>query len=105
MQFAKLGNTGMTVSRICLGCMSYGGGLQPEWAMPRDWALDQDEAREHFVVSLKAGVNLFDAADVYSTGLNEEITAHWLEELASSDDIVVATKPWRRWGAAITVAG
>ena len=98
MQFAKLGNTGMTVSRICLGCMSYGGGPQPEWAMPRDWALDQNEAREHFVVSLEAGVNFFDTADVYSIGLSEEITGHWLGELASRDDIVVATKAWGKMG-------
>jgi len=64
MQFTKLGNTGMTVSRICLGCMSYGGGPQLEWVMPRDWALDQNEAREHFVVSFEAGVNFFATADM-----------------------------------------
>ena len=94
MEYARLGNTGMTVSRICLGCMSYGGGPQPEWAMPRDWALNQEDAREHFAVALEAGVNFFDSADVYSIGGSEEITGHWLNEMASRDDIVVATKVW-----------
>jgi len=92
MEYTKLGNTGITVSRICLGCMTYGGGPQPQWAMPRDWALGADEAREHFAVALDAGVNFFDTADVYSVGASEEITGRWLNEMASRDDIVVATK-------------
>lgn len=92
MQYTKLGKTGMTVSRICLGCMTYGGGPQPPWAMRRDWALDETEAREHFALALEAGVNFFDTADVYSVGASEEITGHWLNEMASRDDIVVATK-------------
>jgi 1-deoxyxylulose-5-phosphate synthase len=86
MQYAKLGNTGITVSRICLGCMSYGDG---KW---REWTIDADAAREHFAVALEAGVNFFDTADVYSIGVSEEITGRWLGEMASRDDIVVATK-------------
>ena len=92
MQYTKLGRTGMTVSRICLGCMSYGGGKQPNWARPRDWALSKEEAREHFAAALEAGVTFFDTADVYSVGLSETITGHWLGEMAQRDDIVVATK-------------
>jgi 1-deoxyxylulose-5-phosphate synthase len=92
MEYTKLGNSGITVSRICLGCMTYGGGPQPSWAMPRDWALGADEAREHFAVALDAGVNFFDTADVYSVGGSEEITGRWLGEMASRDDIVIATK-------------
>ena len=92
MQYTKLGRTGMTVSRICLGCMSYGGGEQPAWARPRDWALSKEEAREHFALALDAGVTFFDTADVYSVGLSETITGHWLGEMAQRDDIVVATK-------------
>lgn len=92
MEYTKLGNTGVTVSRLCLGCMTYGGGEQPKWAMRRDWALGVDEAREHFAVALEAGVNFFDTADVYSVGASEEITGRWLNEMASRDDIVVATK-------------
>src|SRR5689334_4271333 len=92
MQYTKLGNTGVVVSRICLGCMSYGGGEQPPWAMRRDWALGAEDAREHFAVALEAGVNFFDTADVYSIGASEEITGAWLGEMASRDDLVVATK-------------
>src|SRR6516164_3433196 len=98
MQYTKLGNTGVVVSRICLGCMSYGGGEQPSWAMRRDWALGADEAREHFSVALEAGVNFFDTADVYSVGGSEEITGRWLSEMASRDDIVVATKVFGAMG-------
>lgn len=86
MQYTKLGNSGITVSRICLGCMSYGDG---KW---REWTLGAEEAREHFALALEAGVNFFDTADVYSNGVSEEITGRWLGEMASRDDIVVATK-------------
>ena len=86
MQYTKLGKTGITVSRICLGCMSYG---DKKW---RDWALTMDEAREHFATALESGINFFDTADVYSVGGSEEITGRWLSEMASRDDIVVATK-------------
>src|SRR5215470_15963780 len=98
MQYTKLGNTGLTVSRLCLGCMTYGGGPQPPWSLQRDWALGMEEAREHFAVSLEAGVNFFDSADVYSVGASEEITGRWLNEMASRDDIVVATKVFGRMG-------
>src|SRR5690349_16625864 len=67
-------------------------GEQPTWAMPREWALGTEEAREHFSVALDAGVNFFDTADVYSVGASEEITGRWLGEMALRDDIVVATK-------------
>ena len=92
MRYTKLGKTGLTVSRICLGCMTYGGGPQPPWAMRRDWALGAEEAREHFALALEAGINFFDTADVYSVGLSEEITGRWLGEMAARDDLVVATK-------------
>src|SRR6266446_4001761 len=92
MEFTRLGNTGMTVSRICLGCMSYGETKSPEWARQREWAVDADEAREHFAIALDAGINFFDTADTYSAGVSEEITGRWLNEMASRDDIVVATK-------------
>ena len=100
MQYTKLGNTGITVSRICLGCMSYGGGEQPPWAMRRDWALSAEEAREHFSVALEAGVDFFDTADVYSVGASEEITGRWLNEMASRDDVIIATKVFGAMGPA-----
>jgi 1-deoxyxylulose-5-phosphate synthase len=86
MQYAKLGRTGLSVSRICLGCMSYG---DKKW---RDWVLTVEEAREHFAEALEAGINFFDTANVYSVGVSEEITGRWLNEMANRDELVVATK-------------
>ena len=86
MQYAKLGRTGLSVSRICLGCMSYG---DKKW---RDWVLTVEEAREHFAEALEAGINFFDTANVYSVGVSEEVTGRWLNEMANRDELVVATK-------------
>lgn len=95
MQFTSFGKTGITVSRLCLGCMSYGGGDLPSWALgTKGWHLNKEEAREHFALALESGINFFDTADVYSAGRSEEITGAWLKEMASRDDIVVATKVW-----------
>jgi 1-deoxyxylulose-5-phosphate synthase len=93
MQFTRFGNTGITVSRICLGTMSYGGGEMPSWALgTKGWHVDKAGAREHFKIALDSGINFFDTADVYSGGLSEEITGYYLREMASRDDIVLATK-------------
>jgi aryl-alcohol dehydrogenase-like predicted oxidoreductase len=93
MQFTTFGKTGMTVSRLCLGCMTYGGGEMPAWAQgTKGWHVSKEDAREHFALALESGINFFDTADVYSAGLSEEITGHWLKEMASRDDLVVATK-------------
>jgi aryl-alcohol dehydrogenase-like predicted oxidoreductase len=93
MQYTRLGKTGITVSRLCLGCMSYGGGDLPDWALgTKGWHVGLEDAREHFAIALDAGINFFDTADVYSVGRSEEITGALLKELASRDDVVVATK-------------
>jgi aryl-alcohol dehydrogenase (NADP+) len=93
MQYKLLGNTGITVSRLCLGCMSYGGGDLPDWALgTKGWHVDKEGARDHFKIALDSGINFFDTADVYSAGLSEEITGLHLREMASRDDVVVATK-------------
>src|ERR1700730_9025242 len=93
MQYTLLGKTGITVSRICLGCMSYGGGELPDWALgKKGWHVNKQDAREHFNTAIDAGITLFDPADVYSAGLSEEITGEYLREMASRDEIVVATK-------------
>jgi aryl-alcohol dehydrogenase (NADP+) len=93
MQYKKLGKTGITVSRLCLGCMTYGGGDLPEWALgTKGWHVGKEEAREHFATALEAGINFFDTADVYSIGRSEEITGAHLKAMASRDDVVVATK-------------
>jgi 1-deoxyxylulose-5-phosphate synthase len=86
MKYVKLGNTGMTVSRICLGCMSYG---TRKW---RNWVLTEDEAREHFALAIEAGINFYDTANVYSTGASEQITGRWLGEMGRRDELVIATK-------------
>jgi 1-deoxyxylulose-5-phosphate synthase len=99
MQYTLLGKTGITVSRICLGCMSYGGGELPDWAQgTKGWHVDKEDAREHFKIALDAGINFFDTADVYSAGLSEEITGIYLKEMASRDDVVVATKVFGNMG-------
>jgi aryl-alcohol dehydrogenase-like predicted oxidoreductase len=86
MKYVKLGKTGLTVSRICLGCMSYG---TKKW---RDWVLTEDEARPHFARAIEAGINFFDTANVYSLGASEQITGKWLGEMGRRDELVIATK-------------
>jgi aryl-alcohol dehydrogenase-like predicted oxidoreductase len=96
MEFRRLGNTGLSVSRICLGCMSYGDpdasvpGATPRW----EWALREDESRPFFKRALELGVNFFDTANVYSVGASEEITGRALREFARREDVVIATKVW-----------
>jgi len=87
MKYATLGRTGITVSRLCLGCMSYGAST---W---RPWILDGEEAaRPFFRAAVEAGINFFDTADGYSLGRSEEITGKMLKEFASREEIVLATK-------------
>ena len=87
MQYVDLGKTGLKVSRICLGMMSYGS---PEW---RDWALTQDEGFPIIKRAVELGINFFDAANVYSLGVSEEITGRVLKDLFKGrDEYVVATK-------------
>jgi aryl-alcohol dehydrogenase-like predicted oxidoreductase len=86
MKYTTLGNTGLVVSRLALGCMSYG---DPKW---RPWVLPLEEARPFFRRALEAGINLFDTADMYSLGVSEEITGRLLREMGRLDELVVATK-------------
>ena len=86
MQYTTLGSTGLTVSRICLGCMSYGS---PQW---RHWVLDEAAAQPFFKFALDSGINFFDTADMYSLGVSEEITGRALRSMAKLDEIVIATK-------------
>ena len=93
MKFTTFGKTGITVSRLCLGCMTYGGGDLPDWALgTKGWHVNLEDSREHFKIALDSGINFFDTADVYSVGRSEEITGTHLKDMASRDDIVVATK-------------
>ncbi len=86
MKYTRLGNTGLEVSRICLGCMSYG---DPKW---RPWVLDDETARPHFKRALEHGINFFDTADMYSLGASEAVTGRALGDLASRHDYVLASK-------------
>ena len=88
MQYTQLGTTGMKVSRIALGMMTYGSRA---W---RDWVLDEREARPFVQRALDAGINFFDTADSYSIGVSEEITGRALKELTQRDRVVIATKVW-----------
>jgi aryl-alcohol dehydrogenase-like predicted oxidoreductase len=86
MKHTTLGNSGLTVSRICLGCMSYGSS---KW---RPWVLDEPEARPFYRRALELGINFFDTADMYSKGVSEEVTGRALREMANLEEIVLATK-------------
>jgi 1-deoxyxylulose-5-phosphate synthase len=94
MDYARLGNTGLKVSRICLGCMSYGDPdkAAPDGSRRWPWALREEESRPFFKRALEAGINFFDTANVYSAGASEEIAGRALKELARREDIVLATK-------------
>ncbi|NQZ96391.1 MAG: aldo/keto reductase [Myxococcales bacterium] len=86
MKYVRLGTTGLRVSRLCLGCMSYG---TPEW---RPWVLEEANAKPFFRRAVEAGVNFFDTADGYSLGASEEVTGRALREYANLDECVLATK-------------
>lgn len=99
MEMTTLGRTGMRVSRICLGCMSYG---TPEW---RPWVLDEEQARPFFRHAIEAGINFFDTADTYSDGVSEEVTGKLVREMAKLDDCVIATKVYYPVGKGINNYG
>jgi aryl-alcohol dehydrogenase-like predicted oxidoreductase len=86
VKYTYLGRTGVTVSRLCLGCMSYG---DPAW---RSWVLDDSASRPFFRRAVEAGINFFDTADMYSLGVSEEVTGRALREFAKLEECVVATK-------------
>ncbi len=86
MQYTNLGPTGLKVSRICLGMMTYGTS---KW---RDWVLDEDASRPFIQRALELGINFFDTADMYSVGVSEEVTGRALRDFAQRDRVVIATK-------------
>lgn len=86
MEYLNLGQSGLKVSRICLGTMTYG---TPSW---REWVLEEDESRPFFKQALELGINFFDTADAYSLGVSEEITGRALRDFARRDEVIIATK-------------
>ena len=88
MKYVKLGSTGLDVSVICLGCMSYG---IPDRGN-HEWTLDEDASRPFIKRAVEAGINFFDTANVYSDGTSEEIVGKALGDFARRDEVVLATK-------------
>lgn len=86
MEYVRLGQTGLKVSRICLGMMSYG---TPEW---REWVLNEAAARPFVQRAIELGINFFDTADMYSLGVSEEVTGKLLKEFSTREEVVLATK-------------
>ena len=89
MEFTKLGNTGLDVSRICLGCMNFGTA---EGWVHNPWALDEEASRAIIRRALELGINFFDTANVYAKGRSEEILGRALKDYANRDEVVIATK-------------
>ena len=94
MDYVRLGNTGLKVSRLCLGCMTYGTS---KW---RPWVLDEDAARPFIKRALEHGINFFDTADMYSLGASEQVLGRALKDFAKRHEVVIATKVYNKMGEA-----
>ena len=93
MDYVNLGRTGLKVSRLCLGCMSFG---DPK-AGTHKWSLNEEQSRPYFKAALDAGINFFDTANGYSAGTSEVITGRALKDMAKRDEVVIATKCFLSW--------
>jgi 1-deoxyxylulose-5-phosphate synthase len=94
VEYVRFGSTGMQVSKICLGCMTYGvpeRGTHP-------WTLDEEQSRPFIRKALDLGINFFDTANSYSDGTSEEIVGRALRDFAKRDEVVIATKGFFPWG-------
>src|SRR5262245_21528287 len=100
MEYVNFGNTGIKVSRLCLGMMTYGS---KKW---REWVLEEEEAKPFIKRALAAGINFFDTADVYSVGVSEEVLGNILKALGiKRESIVVATKAFNSMSDEVNVRG
>jgi len=99
MNYVNLGKSGLKVSRICLGTMTYGTS---KW---RDWVLDPDASLPFYRKALELGINFFDTADMYSGGASEEVTGRALKEFAKREEVVVATKVYNPMGSGPNARG
>jgi 1-deoxyxylulose-5-phosphate synthase len=99
MDYVPFGSTGLMVSRLCLGCMTYG---DPGW---RDWVLDEEASRPFIKEALEAGINFFDTANMYSLGRSEEVLGRALNDMTRRDKVVIATKVFNPMGAKPTQRG
>lgn len=100
MQYVQFGNTGLRVSKLCLGCMTYG-----EAQGDHDWTLDEKTSRPLIRQALEAGINFFDTANVYSAGSSEEIVGRALKDFTSRDEVIIATKAFGPWKMAPNTMG
>jgi aryl-alcohol dehydrogenase-like predicted oxidoreductase len=94
MDYVRLGNTGLMVSPLCLGCMSFGDASKG-W---HKWIMDEEESRPVIRKAIEAGINFFDTANIYAAGTSEEVTGRALKEFARRDEIVIATKAHGMFG-------
>jgi aryl-alcohol dehydrogenase-like predicted oxidoreductase len=99
MDYIRFGKTGMKVSKLCLGCMTYGS---TKW---REWILEEEASRPFIKDALEKGINFFDTADVYSLGASEEILGRALKDFARRDEVVVATKLFNPMGPGVNARG
>lgn len=99
MEYVRLGRSGLKVSKLCLGCMTYG---DPSW---RPWVATEEAARPFIRSALDAGVNFFDTADIYSGGESERILGRALRDFTTRDDVVIATKAFFPTGDAPNARG
>ena len=102
MDYVNLGHSGLKVSQLCLGCMSY-GDTSKGWH--GDWVLSENESRPFIREAVEAGINFFDTANMYSRGASEEVIGRLLPEFARRDEIVVATKAFLPWQQAPNAGG
>ena len=101
MEYRRLGQTGLIVSQLCLGCMSFGDAARSRHV----WVVPEDDSRAIIRAALEAGINFFDTANEYAGGSSEEITGRALRALARRDEIVVATKAFSPWRNAPNTGG
>ena len=101
MEYRNLGKTGLKVSRICLGCMSY--GIPNRGA--HLWTLDEEKSRPFIARAVELGINFFDTANVYSDGTSEEIVGRALRDFTRREEVVIATKVHGRMRADVNGAG
>src|SRR5207248_5911936 len=100
MKYTQLGRSGLEISRICLGCMTYG---TPKW---RPWVLDEEASRPFYRRTWEAGINFFDTADMYSDGVSEEVLGRALRDLAiPREQVVIATKVYHPMGPTANEGG
>ncbi len=101
MEYTKLGNTGLDVSRLCLGCMGF--GVKERWMHP--WVIDEESSRTVIKKALELGINFFDTANVYSDGTSEEFLGRALKDFSNRDEVVIATKVYFPLGKDLTSNG